>query len=265
MEDGVYVVNQDYDVEYANKSLIKEFGAYEDLKCFKYLHDRVVVCPWCKNQEVFNGKTVRWEWLSDKTNKIYDLVDTPLNNPDGSISKLEIFRDVTELRNAEKERKVLLHRYGERIKELTCLYEISKLFERKDLTLDIALQMIVDLIPPAWQYPDITCARITFKDHVIESKNFIETRWKLSSRASDIDGLVEVYYKEEMPESFEGPFLKEERALLDVIAERVSGIVEKYRFIELLNIFDKHKNKLSADERSKYLLMALNRYLDRNT
>jgi hypothetical protein len=165
----------------------------------------------------------------------------------------------------EEKRNNLLHMYGERIKELTCLYEISKLFERKDLTLDVALQMIVDLIPPAWQYPEITCARITFKDQVIESKNFIETRWKQSSRALDIDGLVEVYYKEEMPESFEGPFLREERALLDVIAERVSGIVEKYRFIELLNIFDKHKNKLSSDERSRYLSMALNRYLDRNT
>jgi hypothetical protein len=264
MEDGVYIVNRDYDVEYANKSLIKEFGSYQNLKCFKYLHDEDEACPWCKNQKVFEGKSVRWQWYSDKTKKNYDLIDSPLYNPDGTISKLEIFRDITSFKKVEKERKILLHMYGERIKELTCLYEISKIFERKDLTLNKALQMIVDLIPPAWQYPSITCARITFKDYVFKSKDFIETRWKQSAGTIDIDGLVEVFYKEEMAELFEGPFLKEERALLNVIAERISGLVEKYRFIELINIFDKYKNRLSADERSKYLMMAFNRYLDSN-
>ncbi|MCK5343237.1 MAG: PAS domain S-box protein, partial [Candidatus Heimdallarchaeota archaeon] len=60
-------------------------------------------CPWCKNEDVFSGKTVRWEWYSFKNQKTYDLIDTPLKNPDGSISKLEILRDITEYKRAEEQ------------------------------------------------------------------------------------------------------------------------------------------------------------------
>jgi len=105
MEDGVYIVNQENDIEYVNPSLTKEFGPYQGKKCYYYFHDRTEVCPWCKNQDVFLGKTVRWEWYSHKTNKTYDLIDTPLKNADGSLSKLEIFRDITERKLMEQKLK----------------------------------------------------------------------------------------------------------------------------------------------------------------
>jgi len=96
MADGVYIVNKEYDIQYVNPVLKKEFGPYEGRKCYAYFHDREEVCPWCKNPEVFNGETVHWEWYSAKNQRTYDLIDTPLRNPDGSIFKLEIFRDITE-------------------------------------------------------------------------------------------------------------------------------------------------------------------------
>ena len=68
-------------------------------------HDRNTSCPWCKNYEVFQGKTVRWEWSLSKNGKTYDLVDTPFYNADKSISKLEIIRDITERKQAEEELK----------------------------------------------------------------------------------------------------------------------------------------------------------------
>src|SRR3989338_654715 len=101
MGDGVYIVNQTQDIEYINPVIEREFGPAKGRKCYKYFHDREKVCPWCKNPEVFAGKTVQWEWHSDKNNKTYDLLDTPLRNPDGTISKLEIFRDITERKYAE--------------------------------------------------------------------------------------------------------------------------------------------------------------------
>ena len=101
MEDGVYIVNQQYETVFANPSLIKVFGPFNDMKCYEYLHNRDNECPWCKSRDVFAGKTVRWEWYSPLTQRTYDVIDTPLKNPDGSVSKLEIFRDITEFKLAQ--------------------------------------------------------------------------------------------------------------------------------------------------------------------
>ncbi len=101
IEDGIYIVNQHYDIQYVNPVLKRDFGAYEGRKCYEYFHNLTEACPWCKNPDVFAGKTVRWEWKSPHNQKTYDLIDTPLKNPDGSISKLEMFRDITERKQAE--------------------------------------------------------------------------------------------------------------------------------------------------------------------
>ena len=102
MEDGVYIVDQNHDIQYVNPVLKKDFGPYEGHKCYEYFHDLKEICPWCKSEEVFAGKTVRWEWYSFKNQRTYDLIDTPLRNPDGSISKLEIFRDITKHKKVEE-------------------------------------------------------------------------------------------------------------------------------------------------------------------
>ena len=94
MEDGVYIVNNDHEIEYINQALQKQFGPIRNRKCYQYFHNRQSACPWCKNQAVFSGQTVRWDWYSDKTGRTYNLVDTPLKRSDGSILKLEIFRDI---------------------------------------------------------------------------------------------------------------------------------------------------------------------------
>ncbi len=97
MEDGIYIVNRDYEIEYTNPALEKEFGrAGKGLKCYKYFLNSKKACPWCVLPEVLAGKTVRWEWNYNDNNKTYDKLDTPLINHDGSISKLGIFHDITE-------------------------------------------------------------------------------------------------------------------------------------------------------------------------
>jgi PAS domain S-box-containing protein len=103
MADGIYIVNRQYEVEFVNSALETQFGPVEGRKCYQYLDDREEACPWCKNDAVFSeGKIVSWEWHSEKTGRTYDLMDVPLKNADGSVSKLEVFRDVTNRKQAEQ-------------------------------------------------------------------------------------------------------------------------------------------------------------------
>ena len=119
---------------------------------------------------------------------------------------------------------------SERVKELNCLYGISRLAENGNASLDSVLQGVVNVIPPAWQYPEDTCARIKLKKRQFETANFKETPWKQTQYIrinGKRSGTLEVCYLKKKPESDEGPFLKEERYLLDGIAERVGHIVER--------------------------------------
>ena len=65
-----------------------------------------------------------------------------------------------------------------RVKELNCLFEISRLIEKRELSLDDLLQGIADLMPPAWQYPDIACAKIELNGKELKTHNFEETIWE---------------------------------------------------------------------------------------
>jgi PAS domain S-box-containing protein len=121
---------------------------------------------------------------------------------------------------------------GERVKELKCLYAISKLMEQPDMPLDMVLQHTLELIPPAWQYPEITCARLTLENQPYATKNFSETRWKQACKIiaqGEQVGMLEVFYREPKPEVDEGPFLKEERNLINTLAELVGKIIHLKR------------------------------------
>ena len=101
MKDGVFIVSPEYTIEYINPELENDFGPLEGRKCYQYFHDKEEPCSWCKNEEVMAGKTIRWEYSFPKSQKTYDLIATPLNHLDGSVSKLEIFHDITERKNME--------------------------------------------------------------------------------------------------------------------------------------------------------------------
>lgn len=126
---------------------------------------------------------------------------------------------------------------GERVKELNCLYSISRLMEVSPASLEEILQGAVDLIPPSWQYPEVACARITIGDEQYTTRGFRETEWRQVSSVNVEDGpvgSVEVCYLEKRPDSAEGPFLQEERALIDGISELVSQMIERTRGRETL-------------------------------
>ena len=93
----------------------------------------------------------------------------------------ELNREIKELKRSGAEELALVHhRLSERIKELNCLYDISSFRDDTDFSLDAVLQAVIDFIPPAIQYPEITCARLIFGGYEIKTKNFRDTKWKIS-------------------------------------------------------------------------------------
>jgi len=133
-------------------------------------------------------------------------------------------RDITERKRVEGELRRRTHELGERVKELDCLFGISKLVETGERAVPEVARQVLGLIPAAWQYPEITCARITLDDDVFQTDNFRETGWKMESpimvQGQQV-GTVEVCHLEERPRRDEGPFLKEERRLIEDIADRL--------------------------------------------
>ncbi len=127
------------------------------------------------------------------------------------------------------------HDFQERVKELNCLYGISSLVEKRDTSLEKILEGALNLISSAWQYPEITCARIILEDQTFKTNNFKETAWKQTAEIvvhGKQVGTLEVCYLKERRESDEGPFLKEERSLINAIAELLGGIVDHDRVEE---------------------------------
>ena len=114
--------------------------------------------------------------------------------------------------------------------KLNCLYKISKVRASITFSLDDILQTIVDFIPPAIQCPDIICARIRFDPYEITTKNFKDTKWKLSQEITvnnESIGDLEVFYLEEKPELERSQFFYEARKLVKAIADNVGQIVER--------------------------------------
>ena len=118
----------------------------------------------------------------------------------------------------------------ERIKELNCFFGISAVMELPDITLDEILEKIVLLIPPAWQFPEITEACIVLEGKSFQTAQFQKISWILTHDITvngNPVGQVMICYLKECPVSDEGPFMKEERHLLNAIAERLGHIIER--------------------------------------
>jgi hypothetical protein len=159
----------------------------------------------------------------------------------------ELDREIKELkRSGAKELGRVSHRLQERIKELNCLYDISSFRDATDFSLDAVLQAIIDFIPPAIQHPEITCARLIFGGYEIKTKNFRDTKWKISREIAVTDkwiGTLEVCYLEEKPELGEGPFLKEAKNLIYAVAENIAKIIERE---EAEDAIRKHQDHIEA-------------------
>ncbi|EFI34646.1 PAS/PAC sensor signal transduction histidine kinase [Desulfonatronospira thiodismutans ASO3-1] len=154
--------------------------------------------------------------------------------------------DITAKKDAEV-------RLQERVKEQQCLYQISSAF-KKDTTLDTFLQQAVEAIPPGWQYPEDTAARITFGGKVFSTPGFQETPWQMSvefTTGAQTLGDITVAYLQEKPRADHGPFLQEEWRLLHAIARHLGGITGRVLAEQEINRKNEQLQQL-LDEKDRF-------------
>ena len=135
-----------------------------------------------------------------------------------------------------------LHHLGERVKELTALHTTARLFQEDQLSTEALLEKIAELLPPSWQYPEITAGRICFDGLIIATPNFRETPWVQKATFQchgNLLGSIEVVYLEEKPQEVEGPFLAEERHLINSLAEMLRIHLDRKRSHEELRKLSK--------------------------
>jgi two-component system NtrC family sensor kinase len=123
-------------------------------------------------------------------------------------------------------------RLRERVKEMTCLYGIAELASRPGISTDEVLRGIVELLPPAMQYPEITVGRIDVDGLARTTEDFEETPYRLAADVvvnGERRGVVEVRYKEAKLDYEPGVFLREEQSLIDAVARQIGLILENRR------------------------------------
>lgn len=146
------------------------------------------------------------------------------------VEKMDFYEDIADVLGI-----ALSHQYAqielrERIKEITCLYGIAQVIAQPDASFDGIIQAITNLLPPGWLFPEITCARIVLDGRSYRTENYKECP---DRQIADVVvrkekvGFVEVAYLEKKLTLDEGPFLAEERNLINSVAREVAIYYER--------------------------------------
>ena len=163
------------------------------------------------------------------------------------------------------EYKRLLHDQQERLKELGCINQTTYIL-KEGKPIEETLQQIVLLLPAAWQYPEFTMARISYMNNAFESIDFRETKWRMVQEFNTIDGekgSIEIFYATEFRVENEGPFLKEERDLIQNIASLITGYINSYKARDIIRM-----TRVPAEDEEDYANIPskklLQKFLDRH-
>ncbi len=151
-ENAVFIINPEFQITYLNPVAVREFGPVGNRKCYEYFHGDSAACPWCKQHDSPDSQAARWVWTSPGNHKTYDVFDTPFQNPDGTLSRLEILHDVTEHKRIQEALRLSEMR-------LAALLELAQMSEA---TLHEITRFVLD---QAIKLTGSQCGAIGLKDH----------------------------------------------------------------------------------------------------
>lgn len=243
IDDLVMVVDANFNVTKVNRAFARVFDAAPEQlagrKCYEILQGTTgswLGCP--VGQVLDHQKPLGEEFYEPRLGKHLQTSISPILNKQGDvIGSVYIVKDITAHQHEEQVLLEKTHDLAQRVKELKCLYGFAEAIATSGFSLDEVCQRLVELIPPGWQYPAIAVARLVLGEKTFQTPGFAETAWKLTSPilvGGEPAGTLEVAYLEERPQAAggEGPFLKEERALLGGLVNLLGGAIERTRVEE---------------------------------
>lgn len=152
-------------------------------------------------------------------------------------SLIAVQREALKREEAEKLINQTVYNLEERVKELRTLYAVSRILQNEDGSITSIVRDIAETLPAGWQYPEITAARVCIAEKTFTTANYLPSNYSQRAELKTKDGtplLIEVVYLKQVPESDEGPFLKEERNLINMITEMIKmNLEERERRSEL--------------------------------
>jgi PAS domain S-box-containing protein len=194
--------------------------------------DREAALAWLGSTESFaTGRSLEHRIRTrDGSIKWVQNVSSVVVDADGRVIRNGVIFDVTGRREREEERKNLLERLNERLKELRTLYGVAKILASANRTRESILGDVVQRIPFGWRHHDFAVARLVVGDESWTSGDYRPTPWRMQAPVETAGGkelVVEVCYLHEAPPADEGPFTVEERKLINAVAQMVAGFLER--------------------------------------
>lgn len=198
--------------------------------------------------------TLEYELPVDRKDRFYEGRIVAMTNGEA----LLIARDITGRKMAGIEIEKRNYEIKERIKELRTMYQVSELSTRSDISMTQMFEDVTHIIPSAYQYPEIASVRIFYNKEVFVSENFDQSEW-IQDALIMVDGKpvgkIEVFYSEERPQQYESVFLKEERGLINSVAQMLSSAIERRMAIsELMESEEKFRSLVEQDYVGVYIL-----------
>lgn len=258
-ESVIYVKDSNGVMQLVNDSYLKLFGLKREKVIGKtseeIFGDAINIEIEQNDRQVMeNSRAMEFEEkiTIDGKDRYYHTIKYPLQGVPGYEQCIcGISTDITD-------RKEVLSQLQERVKEQKCLYNISRLSEQQ-LTIDELLKKAVNYLPNGWQYPEITEARIKFNNKTFVTANYRTTPWTQSAGSKKIAGkqlLVTVAYTEMRGNNDEELFLKEERELIDTIAETLAGQINRILAEQKLRASEERWKKLVANDPNFIILLS---------
>jgi PAS domain S-box-containing protein len=129
---------------------------------------------------------------------------------------------------------------NQRLRELNCMAQISRLSDRPGLSFGQYITETLDIVRSSFEQADIASAELKLGDDSFRTPGFQPSEWKLGRGLMDQDrmiGYLTVYYSESTEVREHGPFTKEEKNFMIVISRYLVQIIKRKQFEDQLIVF----------------------------